>query len=303
MGEGDLVLKAARHACLEVQPDVTFIANDAEMIRGRSEFQIITGANMGGKSTYIRQVGMIILLAQIGCFVPCESAKIPVCDAILARVGAGDSQLKGVSTFMAEMLETAAILKNATANSFIIIDELGRGTSTYDGFGLAWAISQDIATRIRCFCFFATHFHELTALSDQVVWVKNVHVATHTSDTGITLLYRVEPGICDQSFGIHVAQLAHFPTSVINLAKRKAAELEDFASGSTGGGGGEKRPREELEACDERIARFLAGVRALPLGSLGDDEVLGAVRRLRDEVLVAAPTEVAQGVSALLAVL
>lgn len=284
-----LTVKAGRHPLVEMQDGTSFIANDymlADPVPGAGtgaqgageagsagRFQIVTGPNMGGKSTYIRTLGVLIVMSQAGSFIPAESASLPLFDAVLARVGAGDAASKGVSTFMAEMLEAGTILATATARSLVLIDELGRGTSTYDGFGLAWAISEQLAVSTCAFTLFATHFHELCALADETQAVKNKHVTAHTSGGRITMLYSVEDGPCPSSFGVHVAELAGFPQAVVDMARSKAGELEATASAllqeaSTGGLGSEKK-RSRAAAQREALVSALRALLTQQGGAAG----------------------------------
>ncbi|XP_059618269.1 DNA mismatch repair protein spellchecker 1 [Phlebotomus argentipes] len=225
-----LNLKQVRHPCLEMQSDVNFIANDIEFRKDETQMYIITGPNMGGKSTFIRSVGSAVLLAHVGSFVPCDEAEISITDSILGRIGASDCIMKGLSTFMIEMIETSGIIRTATENSLVIIDELGRGTSTYDGCGIAWSIAEYLAKETKCFTLFATHFHEITELAQSVSTVKNSHLAAMIEDSKFVLLYQVKPGLMDNSFGIQVAKLADFPPEVVKMAQKCYDEIEDHFS-------------------------------------------------------------------------
>ncbi|MEZ5542717.1 MAG: DNA mismatch repair protein MutS [Pseudomonadota bacterium] len=218
-------ISGGRHLVVESLLDAPFIPNDARL-NDRQRMLIITGPNMGGKSTYMRQTALIVLLAHIGCFVPADSAVIGPVDRIFTRIGAADDLAGGRSTFMVEMTETANILHNATAHSLVLMDEIGRGTSTYDGLALAWACAVDLAVRIKAYTLFATHYFELTALPEQYDGIANVHLdATEHADR-IVFLHSVRAGAADRSYGLHVAALAGVPRAVIRQAQARLADLE-----------------------------------------------------------------------------
>ena len=204
-------MEAGRHPVIEklTEKDASrFIPNDLYLNSTADFIGVITGPNMGGKSTYLRQAALILILAQMGSFVPAERAPLPVVDRVFTRIGAADNLAQGRSTFMVEMTETATILNTATSNSFIVLDEIGRGTSTYDGLALAWAVVEYIHDRIRAKTLFATHYHELTDLARQLSEVRNLHVSVKESGDQILFIRKVEPGPADSSYGIEVARLA-----------------------------------------------------------------------------------------------
>jgi DNA mismatch repair protein MutS len=218
---------------LEQQLGSEFVANDVDFAETES-LALITGPNMAGKSTYIRQVALIALLAQIGSCVPAKEATIGLVDRLFSRVGAADNLARGRSTFMVEMVETAAILAQATDRSLVILDEVGRGTSTYDGLAIAWAVVEAVHDRNRCRCLFATHYHELTRLAERLDSLSLHHVRAREWKGDLVLLHEVASGPADRSYGIAVAKLAGLPPPVLARAKSVLAKLEQGRA-ATGG--------------------------------------------------------------------
>ena len=225
---GRIEIRDGRHPVIEkLLQDGMFVTNDTRLDDAKDRIAIITGPNMAGKSTYMRQVALIVLMASIGSFVPASHADISICDRIFTRVGASDDLASGQSTFMVEMNEVANILRNATTKSLLILDEIGRGTSTFDGLSIAWAVVEYIAKVVRAKTLFATHYHELTELEGRLDGVNNYCIAVTNHDQDIVFLRKIIPGGADQSYGIDVASLAGVPRPVIERAKEIAAELSD----------------------------------------------------------------------------
>ena len=235
---GEIQIEAGRHAVVERILEETsgerFIENDAYLDGGEHRLAVITGPNMGGKSTYLRQIALIAVMAQMGSFVPARKAVLPLIDRIFTRIGASDNLAQGRSTFMVEMTETAQIIHLATDRSLILLDEVGRGTSTYDGLAIAWAVAEHLLEEVRAKTLFATHYHELTALDDHHAGIVNLHVSAKKAGDKLVFLRRIKPGSADRSYGIEVAQLAGLPKSVLERAKHVLAQHERSAAGMPG---------------------------------------------------------------------
>ena len=226
----EIKIQDGRHPVVEeILNDVPFVANDTYLNRSDRQIAIITGPNMAGKSTYMRQTALIALMAQVGCFVPAQSANIGLSDRIFTRVGASDDLASGQSTFMVEMTEVANILRNATSKSLLILDEIGRGTSTFDGLSIAWAVVEYISDSklLGAKTLFATHYHELTELEGKIENVNNYCIAVKEKGDDIVFLRKIVKGGADKSYGIQVAKLAGVPDVVLNRAKELVVDLSD----------------------------------------------------------------------------
>lgn len=295
-----LEIEAGRHPVLEVNlPPGEFVPNDTRLGPEGGTELLITGPNMAGKSTYIRQVALIAILAQMGSFVPARRARLGLVDRLFARVGATDELGRGMSTFMVEMTEAANILNNATSQSLVILDEVGRGTSTFDGVSLAWAIAEYLHDGPGCRTLFATHYHELVDLEKTKPRLRNANVAVGEQDGEIVFLHRIVPGGADQSYGIHVARLAGVPASVLERAREILAFLEAQHVTDAGGGtpepaaaGGSKPPMRKV-----KTGRALQGslfqavpdplveeLRAVSLDAMSLEDAIGLLRRLKSLV-------------------
>ena len=248
----DFIIKNGRHPVLEkILPLGSYVPNDLDISSDdvlKPQFMILTGPNMAGKSTYMRQNALIIILAQIGSFVPADYAKIGITDKIFTRVGASDDLTLGKSTFMVEMSETACILNQATKKSFILIDEIGRGTSTYDGVAIAWAVAEYIATEIQARCIFATHYHELNVMVNTYPQIKNYRITVSEQDGEIEFLRKIVPGGASKSYGIQVAKMAGIPNTVIERSKELMNKMQKNSSKNISGKKTQNGNMPEVEA-------------------------------------------------------
>jgi DNA mismatch repair protein MutS len=280
-----LEIRAGRHPVVEtMMPREAFIPNDT-VLDEDARIVILTGPNMAGKSTLLRQVGLIQLLAQVGAFVPAARARLPVCDRVFTRVGASDNLVRGQSTFMVEMQETAAILHGATRASLVLLDEIGRGTATYDGVSIAWAVTEHLHESTGAKTIFATHYHELTQLADQLPALRNFNVAVREVGSDIVFLHHMQPGGADRSYGIEVGRLAGLPAEVVARAREILRELE--GAHTSGGEGLGKRGREvdqlSLFRGDESaVLRRLRGIDVDGLTPLQALNLLAELRGLAD---------------------
>ncbi|HEV3510461.1 MAG TPA: DNA mismatch repair protein MutS [Candidatus Sulfotelmatobacter sp.] len=288
-GAGELEIIEGRHPVIEQQEMVggsdRFVPNDLYLNSTTHNILLLTGPNMGGKSTYLRQTALIVILAQMGSFVPARSAKLSIVDRVFTRIGASDNLARGRSTFMVEMTETAAILHTATARSLILLDEVGRGTATYDGLAIAWAAVEYLHARVRAKTLFATHYFELPELAEQLEGVKNFHVSVKETGGGIVFLRKVEPGAADRSYGIEVAKLAGLPNEVVERAREVLAEHEFAEQQATAHlSPGASPPPAQLTIFTPLSQPVLDKLREVDLNRLTPLEALNLLAELKKEI-------------------
>jgi DNA mismatch repair protein MutS len=285
------MITGGRHPVIEKlleQRGERFVPNDLYLNDSSQQILIITGPNMGGKSTYLRQAALIVIMAQTGSFVSAASARLPITDRIYTRIGASDNLARGRSTFLVEMSEVAAILNTATSTSLILLDEVGRGTATFDGLSIAWAVVEFLQSQTHARTLFATHYHELTELADLLPGVKNVHVAVAETPAGIVFLKRVEAGSADKSYGIEVARLAGLPRSVIQRARevlqkheRNEHKLSEKLSPGSGNGAHPLVQQPMFTAIDRDVVE---AIRAADLDNLKPLDALNLLAQLKRQV-------------------
>ena len=278
----EITIENGRHPVVEAMlKDSLFVPNDTHLGAEDNQVSIITGPNMAGKSTYMRQVALIVLMAQMGSFVPARSAKIGLVDRVFTRIGASDDLASGQSTFMVEMAEVATILKYATSRSLLILDEIGRGTSTYDGMAIARAVLEYAANpkRLGAKTLFATHYHELSTLEDKLPNVKNYNIAVKKRGEQMIFLRKIVPGATDDSYGIEVAKLAGIPAPVITRAREILAELE--SEGVVTAPAAQKEPEDQVSMMDLTSQQVVAALSAISVETLTPIEAMNELYKLK----------------------